>query len=70
MALTTIVACNAGLFHLLVRRGGPGLLAAGLGLHWLYLLDSSAVFAVIVGPTWLGHQFTRPSPVRPPAQLR
>jgi glycosyltransferase involved in cell wall biosynthesis len=69
VALTTIVACNAGLFHLLARRGGPGLLAAGLGLHSLYLLYSSAAFAMIVGPGWLVHQFARPSPVRPPAEL-
>jgi glycosyltransferase involved in cell wall biosynthesis len=69
LALTTIVACNAGLFHLLLRRGGPGLLAAGLGLHLIYLLYSSAVFALIVGPAWLGYQFAHPSPARPPAQL-
>jgi GT2 family glycosyltransferase len=61
LALVVVVACNAGLLALLARRGGPALLVVGFGLHWLYLLYSSAVFAVIVGPAWLERLLARRS---------
>ncbi|MGQ9680990.1 MAG: glycosyltransferase family 2 protein [Anaerolineae bacterium] len=50
LALSGLAALNAGLLRLLRRRGGWRLLFGGAALHWLYLLYSSAVFAVVAGP--------------------
>ena len=50
LALSGLAALNAGLLRLFLRRGGWPLLFGGAAVHWLYLLYSSAVFAVVAGP--------------------
>ena len=52
-ALAGVAALNAGLLRLFRRRGGLRLLLGGAALHWLYLLYSSAVLAVVAGPRLL-----------------
>jgi glycosyltransferase involved in cell wall biosynthesis len=61
-ALATVAVCHAGLLRLLSARGGPMFALAGLGLHLLYLLYSSATFAAIAVPHRLGRR-PLPSPV-------
>lgn len=49
-AAAALLVLNRDLYRLLSRHGGPGLLAAGIGLHWLHLLWGGAAFAA--GSLW------------------
>ncbi len=52
LALVALVALNAELYRFFARRGGLRFAVGAAGLHTLYLLYSSLVFAVIAGPAW------------------
>jgi 4-amino-4-deoxy-L-arabinose transferase-like glycosyltransferase len=52
-ALGVLAAANAELFRFLRRKGGIGFLLGAFGLHLLYLLYSSLIFAVMAGPSLL-----------------
>jgi cellulose synthase/poly-beta-1,6-N-acetylglucosamine synthase-like glycosyltransferase len=53
LALALVVGLNAGLYRFFARCGGPLFLFGAAGLHFLYLLYSSAIFAVIAARVWL-----------------
>ncbi len=48
-AIATLVALNSRFYALLLRRGGPALAAAGIGLHALHLLTAAAAVPAGVG---------------------
>jgi glycosyltransferase involved in cell wall biosynthesis len=53
-AAGAIVAVNAALFRLFLRRRGPGFAAATVPLYWLYLLVCGAGFAIGLLRHYLG----------------
>jgi glycosyltransferase involved in cell wall biosynthesis len=53
LAAAALGALNARLYRFMARHGGTGFAVGAAGLHTLYLLYSSLVFASIAGPAWL-----------------
>jgi glycosyltransferase involved in cell wall biosynthesis len=51
-ALAALVGLNAGLYGFFVRKGGPIFAVVAVGMHILYLLYSSAVFAALFIAGW------------------
>ncbi|MEJ5200548.1 MAG: hypothetical protein WHX53_16650, partial [Anaerolineae bacterium] len=49
VALGALLALNSELYRMFARRGGTVFTLGAIGLHFLYFLYSSAVFAALVG---------------------
>jgi glycosyltransferase involved in cell wall biosynthesis len=56
LAIVTLGTLNADLYRFFARQGGMGFAVGAAGLHALYLLYSSLVFALVAGPTWLAQR--------------